>query len=307
MHKYLIQTCGRDTAIQANTSSEAVKLALGNFGSKIYDVKTTLLNGDRKSIKNYKHTVSMSSMIKYNKSKLDKPTSTIFINDLNRINKYLKESNITFFHGTKDSRMIPSFNYMNVNNDYGKGLYTTPDIELAKEWSYASYTKGNSGYVYTYSLNIKDLKILNFLEYDSIYWLAELLTNRELNIGDEHFALSDRLAIFLEKYKLYTLPYDIIVGYRADDSYFSYAEDFLNGTIYKHNLDNALKLGNLGVQIFIKSKEAFKKIKFINLEQVNISYRQKFINRDRLARDEYRRFRKTIRKNKNGKTIFDYI
>ena len=43
--------------------------------------------------------------------------------------------------------------------------------------------------------------------------------------------------------------YDIIKGYRADDSYFSFAQDFLNGTISVSQLSDAMKLGDLGVSV----------------------------------------------------------
>ena len=33
----------------------------------------------------------------------------------------------------------------------------------------------------------------------------------------------------------------VICGYRADDSYFTYASDFVSGNIYKATLENALR------------------------------------------------------------------
>ena len=49
--------------------------------------------------------------------------------------------------------------------------------------------------------------------------------------------------------------YDAIIGYRADDSYFSFAQDFINGTISYRQLGNALRLGKLGQQFVLKSKK----------------------------------------------------
>ena len=54
----------------------------------------------------------------------------------------------------------------------------------------------------------------------------------------------------------------MITGYRADDSYFDYAESFLNNGISVEQLARAMKLGKLGEQIVLKSKFAFTKIKF---------------------------------------------
>ena len=60
--------------------------------------------------------------------------------------------------------------------------------------------------------------------------------------------------------------YDLITGYRADDSYFDYADAFLNNAITVEQLSRALLLGKLGEQIVIKSKFAFSKIKYKDFE-----------------------------------------
>ena len=60
--------------------------------------------------------------------------------------------------------------------------------------------------------------------------------------------------------------YDLITGYRADDSYFDYAEAFLNNAITVEQLSRAMQLGKLGEQIVIKSKFAFSKIRFEGFE-----------------------------------------
>ena len=51
-------------------------------------------------------------------------------------------------------------------------------------------------------------------------------------------------------------------GYRADDSYFDYAQVFLNNGISLEQLACAVRLGKLGEQIVIKSKFAFSKLKY---------------------------------------------
>ena len=88
----------------------------------------------------------------------------------------------------------------------------------------------------------------------------------------------------MPKYK----SYDIIEGYRADDSYFSFAQDFINGTISYRQLNNAMYLGKLGRQFVIKSKTAFDRIEFKGYEiaESEIWYSRK-IQRDRTARREY--------------------
>ena len=56
--------------------------------------------------------------------------------------------------------------------------------------------------------------------------------------------------------------YDLITGYRADYSYFDYAESFLNNGISVEQLAKAMHLGKLGEQIVLKSKFAFSRIRF---------------------------------------------
>lgn len=60
--------------------------------------------------------------------------------------------------------------------------------------------------------------------------------------------------------------YDIITGYRADDSYFSFARAFVNNQISVEQLSEAMKLGKFGEQIVLKSEQAFGAIKFQRYE-----------------------------------------
>ena len=60
--------------------------------------------------------------------------------------------------------------------------------------------------------------------------------------------------------------YDLIIGYRADDSYFDYAEAFVNNGITVEQLARAMKLGKLGEQIVVKSQFAFSKIRYEGFE-----------------------------------------
>lgn len=84
--------------------------------------------------------------------------------------------------------------------------------------------------------------------------------------------------------------YDIIVGYRADDSYFSCVKSFINGGISLEKLGVAFKAGNLGNQVVIKSKKAFESLKYIGYEKVGSDkYKQYFDARDSFARGYFTR------------------
>lgn len=82
---------------------------------------------------------------------------------------------------------------------------------------------------------------------------------------------------------------DVIIGYQADDSYFSFARDFLSNTITVDRLSAALHLGNLGQQIVLKSPLAFSRLKFLGYEVApqEVFYPLKK-SRDEDARKAYR-------------------
>ncbi len=83
--------------------------------------------------------------------------------------------------------------------------------------------------------------------------------------------------------------YDIIKGYRADDSYFSFAQAFIENTLSVQGLNQALYLGKLGEQIMLRSPKAFENIEYLDVEIAKKDiYHPMFMLRDRLARKEYR-------------------
>ena len=73
--------------------------------------------------------------------------------------------------------------------------------------------------------------------------------------------------------------YDVIIGYRADDSYFSFARSFVSNEISLKQLGYAMKLGKLGEQFVLKSQKAFESIRFLNYARRKV--------RDNKARDAY--------------------
>ena len=61
----------------------------------------------------------------------------------------------------------------------------------------------------------------------------------------------------------------MIVGYRADDSYYQYTRAFLSNDLPIELLKEAMKLGNLGLQYVIISRKSFDLISFVNSYKVN--------------------------------------
>lgn len=119
----------------------------------------------------------------------------------------------------------------------------------------------------------------------------ELLDKINLKDTDTLYILGDVLD--RGPHPIKTIRYDIIVGYRADDSYFSFAQDFVLGVISLEKLSEAMRLGKLGEQIVLKSPKAFETIYFQNYENVDAEiYYIKKAEREREARREYRRRKK---------------
>jgi len=189
------------------------------------------------------------------------------------------------YHGSSNIIEKPICGYGKAYNDYGLGFYCTDSIEMAKEWG---VSKERDGYANCYELDCTGLSILdlNHSRYCILHWLAVLLKNRE-------FDIPSALALEAKEYLLkhFLVPYeeyDAIIGYRADDSYFSFAQDFINGTISYRQLSNAMHLGNLGQQFVLKSKEAFERLEYKGYEaaEADVWYQKKML-RDKTARREY--------------------
>lgn len=189
------------------------------------------------------------------------------------------------FHGSKDIIKKPLFGYGKPYNDYGLGFYCTDSIEMAKEWGAGI---SQNGYANCYTIDCTGLTILNLNGEDFciLHWLAILLENREFDIPSG-LALEAKEYI-LKEFALNYKDYDIIIGYRADDSYFSFAQDFINGTISYRQLTNAMYLGKLGQQFVLKSENAFNKINFEGFEIAESKeWYTKKKQRDNTARREY--------------------
>ena len=139
------------------------------------------------------------------------------------------------YHGSSNVIDKPLFGYGRPYNDYGLGFYCTDSLEMAKEWGVG---KNQDGYANCYEIDCDGLRILdlNAPEYCILHWLTVLLQNREFDIpsGLALEAKEYMLAHFAVDYE----SYDAIIGYRADDSYFSFAQDFINGTISYRQLNN---------------------------------------------------------------------
>ena len=195
------------------------------------------------------------------------------------------------FHGSEHIVEKPVFRGGKKSNDYGYGFYTTESLDLAKEWACA---KDTDGYANRYELDMAGLSVLNLNspEYSILNWLAVLTHYRSYW---QNGSIAEEAKKYLqEHFFIDSEEYDIIIGYRADDSYFSFAQDFVAGTISLQKLSEAMRLGKLGEQIVLKSERAYTQIHFqgADFAEAQRWYDKKSV-RDREARRAYRRSKST--------------
>jgi hypothetical protein len=211
---------------------------------------------------------------------------------------------VKLYHGSKEIVKKPTYGLGKTNNDYGRGFYCTESLELASEWA-VSLT--NDGYANVYELDDKNLKILdlNNTNYCILHWLALLLKNRSFETITPQS--KEAKEYILNNFLVDVEKYDVVIGYRADDSYFTFANDFVNGLINYNQLKKAMMLGELGIQIVLISKKAFNSIKYIqSIEALRDKYLFSKIERDKKARHDYLHSER-MKRNKGEINIFDII
>ena len=211
---------------------------------------------------------------------------------------------ITLYHGSTEKIEHPALGKGKRNNDYGQGFYCTAHRDLACEW--ASKLLGLEGYVNQYEIDTAGLKVLDLSKYGILHWMTILLKNRT-------FTLTTPISIqgktyLMEHFDIDISSYDIIKGYRADDSYFSFAEDFLNNAISVSHLSRAMRLGKLGIQYVLVSKKAFDALRFVQADPVeNSVYYPLHMVRDTKARKAYRSSKANLTIDTNDIYLLDIL
>lgn len=215
------------------------------------------------------------------------------------------EKNLMIYHGSQQIVEVPKFGIGKKHNDYGQGFYCTENNELAKEW--ACPVKAN-GYSNSYRLSLDGLNVMHLTKgnFNILNWLAVLLANRTFDISSSIGNSSK--AFILDRFLPETTDADIIIGYRADDSYFSFAEDFVNNTISLRDLNEAMRLGTLGEQVVLVSERSFERIEFLGSEVVDYhEYYFKRYERDQKARTTYANKKKDLNQLVDDIFVLDII
>jgi len=209
------------------------------------------------------------------------------------------------YHGSSQIVKHPELGKGKPYNDYGQGFYCTESLDLAKEWACPTQ---KDGFANKYTMNTEGLSLLHLSDgsYHILNWLALLLKNRT-------FDLSAVLALQAREYIIQTFMPDLsgkdyIIGHRADDSYFSFAEDFVSGALSLRDLDEAMRLGALGEQVVLTSPKAFKQISFEGYEVASYQeYHIKRMSRDNIARQAYQSRKKDLKTLKGDLFVLDIL
>lgn len=170
---------------------------------------------------------------------------------------------ITLYHGSEQLIEEPTFGKGKLNNDFGLGFYCTESEDLAKEWAVSSL---RNGFANRYTLGTEYLNVLNLNspDFTILNWIAVLVEHRLFSIKTSVARRAKRYLV--ENFSVNVNAFDVVTGYPADDSYFDYAESFLNNGITVEQLARAMRLGKLGEQIVLKSRFAFSKLHYEGFE-----------------------------------------
>jgi len=130
------------------------------------------------------------------------------------------------YHGSEKKIEKPVFGFGSSTNDYGQGFYCTEDIELAKEWACKDE---RGGFVNVYSIDTDALNVLRLDDANVLEWLAILIKHRIVRYSSPVEKRSGDYII--ANYSIDISKSDVIIGYRANDSYFSFVRAFLSNSI----------------------------------------------------------------------------
>lgn len=178
------------------------------------------------------------------------------------------------YHGSKVLLKQPIVKGSNEANDYGPSFYLTKELDAAKSWA----CRNNSvGVVNEYEIrdsSFSKLKILDLTDrnkYSVLNWMAILMHFRVL---DSSFVKNNQLTLnWLQKYYINVDDYDVIIGFRADDSYFRFPLRFVSNDLSIDDLEEVFLSGHLGVQYAFMSERSIKLLSFQKLIECD----QKFL------------------------------
>ena len=167
------------------------------------------------------------------------------------------------YHGSDHAVERPQYGAGKEDNDYGSGFYTTQASARAAEW--ALLYGRDRAVVSRYRLDTEGLSVFDLDAAGPLAWIAEVVSHRGVGTIPARAFVRD----FVDKYKPDTTHADLMVGYRADDSYGDVIESFFLGELCVDEVKRLFWKGELGVQVFIKSRRAFERLEYLGCEDVD--------------------------------------
>ena len=171
--------------------------------------------------------------------------------------------NKTVYHGGERIVRNPVFGTGRPYNDFGLGFYCTEYFQYAAEWATA---QGRNGFVSSYSLDSDGLRVINLCssQYTPLHWLGLLFNYREFDLSSD---TAYRARDYINKY--FSVDHqacDCIIGYRADNRCFMFAQDFLDAKLSYMSFRSAITGDDSNRQFVLKSNRAFDRIFFAGYE-----------------------------------------
>ena len=186
---------------------------------------------------------------------------------------------------------------------FKKLLYLASSEILAKEL-YCSHSVFTPVKVYLYKLglNIQPLNILDFTTLPAENWLSFLFQHKSID------GLTPLVKTRLNQFKTrYAIPnmqsYDLIKGYRLDNSNYKIAVDFLNVATTKATVQALIE--NTDYLHILQSQIAFNSLSVLKKTQIQLDedFYQSYIKRDIELRRKYKKYQE----NETSETILDLL
>ncbi len=175
-------------------------------------------------------------------------------------------SKLVLYHGSQKIVQRPVYGGSRPYTDFGPGFYCTENIDPAKEWA---CMENQDGYVNQYELETAGLKVLDLTGDENLLlnWLALLITNRRIPITTPVMkkAFEQLQARFLPDLS----EYDIVLGYCADDVFFSYVRAYIDDEISLSVLMQRILMEKAEIQYVLKSQKAFRALAFRSVDRVD--------------------------------------
>jgi hypothetical protein len=200
--------------------------------------------------------VENMTLFNENNNSVDKPSDLVKHKD-NLLAQQALNAKI-LFHGNKNKNMIPSATYVNDDNDFGSGFYTTPDYKAACEWAFSDYSKGENGFVHSYEIDYGELHGIDFTKEFTEVWVATIIKHRFKLDKDVSAIVKERTSNFTNRFAVDMKQYDFAIAYRADDNFYRYIADFVSADTSMECIKEAVHLGHLGIQVFFRGDKAIK-------------------------------------------------